>query len=425
MPAGGFGVSVPFVVSIADIEAAQERISDWIYETPLAYSESFSRSTGSPSYFKLENLQLTGSFKERGALNRILTLSDEERDRGIITASAGNHAQAVAYHASRLDIPNTVVMPKRTPLIKVENTRGFGGNVILEGDNFDAAFSHAKELQAAKNLTFVHPFDDDAIIAGQGTIALELMRQQPDLEVVVVPIGGGGVISGIACAYKALKPEVQIIGVEASRVPSMRESVIAGERLSLPPAHTIADGIAVKRPGEKTLALVQKHVDDIVQVDEEEIANAILLLLEREKTVVEGAGATPLAALYNGHIPSARGKKTAMVLCGGNIDVNLLARIIERGLIKDGRLMRIRVTVQDRPGALSGMLRLVAEAEANVIEVHHHRAFSDLGLGEVDIELTLETRGQDHAREIENALMQMNDVLSQSPLPPRQRPLGR
>lgn len=412
------------MVTLDAIREARERIRDRIYQSPLAHSDFFSKHCDCKTFFKLENLQITGSFKERGALNKILTLSDAERERGIITASAGNHAQAVAYHAHRLGIDNTVVMPKRTPLIKVQNTRNFGGNVVLEGDNFDAAYQHAKSLEAERELTFVHPFDDDAVIAGQGTIALELMEQQPDLEVVIVPIGGGGVIAGIAAAYKALQPEVKIIGVETTRLPSMHESVEAGERLSLPPAHTIADGIAVKRPGERTLEIVRRCVDDIVLVDEEEIANAILLLLEREKTVAEGAGATPLAALYNGHVEVARGKKTAMVLCGGNIDVNLLSRIIERGLIKDGRLIRLRVTVQDRPGALAGILSEVARAEANVLEIQHHRAFSDLGLGEVDIELRLETRGEEHAREIIDRLADGGSVVHANVAPVSARRFG-
>ncbi len=413
------------MVDLNAIRSAHERIRDWIYLSPLARSEGFSQRFGADAFFKLENLQRTGSFKERGALHRILCMTDEERARGIITASAGNHAQAVAYHASRLGIPATIVMPLRTPLIKVQNTRDFGGNVVLEGDNFDAAYKHARDLEEERQLTFVHPFDDEAVIAGQGTLALELHEQRPDLEVVVVPIGGGGIISGIAAAYKELQPSIRIIGVEARAVPSMTESVAAGERVSVPPGHTLADGIAVKRPGALTLELVQRYVDDIVQVDEEEIANAILLLIEREKTVAEGAGATPLAAMYNDHIPSARGKRTAMMVCGGNIDVNLLSRIIERGLTKDGRLMQIRVTVQDEPGALSSLLRQVAELRANVIEVHHHRAFSDLGLSEVDIELTLETRGTEHAHEVREALRSSGVVLRQNVLPDRTRPFGR
>ncbi|MEM1247720.1 MAG: threonine ammonia-lyase [Acidobacteriota bacterium] len=412
------------MVTLEEIKEARERIRDRIYESPLAKSEFFSNHCGCKAFFKLENLQITGSFKERGALNKILTLSNAERESGIITASAGNHAQAVAYHAHRLGIDNTVVMPKRTPLIKVQNTRNFGGNVVLEGDNFDAAYQHAKTLEAERGLTFVHPFDDDAVIAGQGSIALELMEQQPDLEVIIVPIGGGGVIAGIATAYKALRPEVHIVGVETTQLPSMRQSVEAGERLSLPPAHTIADGIAVKRPGERTLEIVRRCVDEIVLVDEEEIANAILLLLEREKTVAEGAGATPLAALYNGHVEAARGKNTAMVLCGGNIDVNLLSRIIERGLIKDGRLIRLQITVPDRPGALAGILGEVARAEANVLEIHHHRAFSDLGLGEVDIELRLETRGEDHAREIIEQLSGTGCVVHANVVPAASRRFG-
>ena len=392
------------MIGIQEILQARERIGTQIYRTPCARSEHFSEVSCAATYFKLENLQITGSFKERGALNKILSLSDEQRERGLITASAGNHAQAVAFHAGKQGLRATIVMPKRTPLIKVSNTRSFGADVILEGDDFDEAYAHARELEQQTGKVFIHPFDDDFIIAGQGTIGLELMEQVPELEVVIVPIGGGGVISGIALAFKALRPHVQIIGVETAVLPSMKESREAGQRLSLPPAFTIADGIAVKRPGERTLEIVREHVDDIVTVDEEEIANAILLLLEREKTVAEGAAAATLAALYNRHVPQADGRHTAMVLCGGNIDVNLLSRIIERGLIKDGRQVQLDILIRDRPGALAALLDGVARAEANVLEVFHQRTSERTALGDVEVKLRLETRGRDHVRSMVAAL---------------------
>ncbi len=384
------------MLELADIYAARDRIQNSVYCSPCAFSQTFSKRCDTKAYFKLENLQMTGSFKERGALNRILELDDAERARGVVAASAGNHAQAVAYHARQAGISATIFMPRRTPLIKIANTRSYGARVILEGDSFDEAYAAAADLERQENRVFVHPFDDDAVIAGQGTVGLEILEQVPDVEVVVVPIGGGGLISGIAIAMKALRPEIQIIGVQAAAVPSMRESVRSGCRETVENRDTIADGIAVKRPGERTLRYVERYVDDIVCVSENEIANAILLLLEREKTVVEGAGAVGLAAVANGHIPAVIGKRTVMVLSGGNIDVNLLSRIIERGLAKDGRLVKIEATIQDEPGALAKLLQQVAAEGANVIEVHHNRAFNELGLAKVTVALTLETRGRDH-----------------------------
>ena len=386
------------------IVEARERIRDRVYLSPCARSETFSRRCGATTFFKLENLQMTGSFKERGALNKLLQLSPDERRRGVIAASAGNHAQAVAYHASRDGIPATIVMPRRTPLIKVANTRSHGAEVVLHGNDFDEAYAHALELQRERGLVAVHPFDDDQVIAGQGTIALELLEQEPDLEVVLVPVGGGGLISGVAVALKGLRPRVKVIGVEAAACPAMGKSVEAGHHVTVGAATTIADGIAVKRPGELTFEYVKRFVDDLVTVDEEEIANAVLLLLEEEKTVTEGAGAVTLAALYNKRVRAAHGKRTVMILSGGNIDVNILSRIIERGLAKDGRLVRLEVQLPDEPGALASLLAEVGRRSANVIEVHHERTFSDLGLANVAVELTLETRGGEHVRQLEAAL---------------------
>jgi threonine dehydratase len=391
------------MIALADIQAARKSIGDSVFLSPCAYSETFSRLTGNKIFFKLENLQMTGSFKERGAVNKLLSLTPEERQRGVITASAGNHAQGVAYHATRLGIRSKICMPVGTPLIKVSSTRSYGAEVILFGNNFDEACEEAERIKKAENLTFVHPFDDDAIIAGQGTIGLELLEQQPDLEAAVVPIGGGGLIGGIACALKETNPKIRIVGVETARIPSMKAALAAHTPVTLPPAATIGDGIAVRRAGDRTLPMVARYVDEIVTVDEEEIANAILLLLEREKTVAEGAGAAPAAALLN-HKTSLTGLRTAVVISGGNIDVNFLSRIIERGLVKDGRLIRLRLRTPDQPAALYKVLGLIAERRANIMNIVHDRSHYGVNLGESAVELTLETRGRDHANEIVAAL---------------------
>lgn len=399
------------MVNLEHVYAARDRIGNAVYRSPCTRSAFFTKLCGANTFFKLDNLQVTGSFKERGALNKILTLTSKEKERGLVCASAGNHAQAVAYHAQRLGLEATIVMPERTPLIKVANTRSYGANVLLCGESFDEALAKAFELRAEHNFNFIHPFEDEMIIAGQGTMALELIDQQPDLDVIISPIGGGGLISGVAMVYKTLKPDVQIVGVEAEVLASMAASRSAGELLDLEPAQTIADGIAVKKPGAITFDLVQRYVDDIVTVSEEEIANAIMLLLEREKTVAEGAAAATLAALANQKVKGVEGKNVCMLLCGGNIDVNLISRIIDQGLSKDGRMFRCVISMADRPGSLARLLSTIADAEANVIEVHHQRTFN-VGLGEVDIALTLETRGFDHVEEmvalLESRGFQMN-----------------
>lgn len=392
------------MIGIRDIEEARKRMDEFVVRTPCAKSEWFSKLTGAHTWFKLENLQMTGSFKERGAINRILTLTAEERNRGVIAASAGNHAQGVAFHAGRLGIPATIVMPDHTPLIKVQNTRSFGARVVLSGGNFDEAYVEARRIQEREGLTFVHPFDDHMIIAGQGTIGLELLEQIPDLETVIVPIGGGGLISGVATALKESRPSIKVIGVQTAALPSMKRSVEAGEPVAVPPGRTLADGIAVKKPGELTLRYVRKYVDDIALVTEEEIANAILLLLEREKTVAEGAGAAAVAALINEKVPAAVGKRTAMIVSGGNIDVNVISRVIDKGLVKEGRLVRLVVQVEDRPGCLARLLTLIAEYAANVMEVHHDRAFGESTFGNTEVELTLETRGRAHIEDLKIGL---------------------
>ena len=387
------------MVTLQDIERARARIKDDIYMSPCAHSETFSKLTGNKVYFKLENLQMTGSFKERGALNKILTLSDEEKARGVIAASAGNHAQGVAYHATRNSVRSTIVMPAAAPLVKVTRTREYGAEVVVHGASYDEAFEEAWRRREAEGLTFIHAFDDDAVMAGQGSVGLEMLEQNPYLEAVLVPIGGGGLISGIAVAMKEINPRIRIIGVQTSRLPSMVRAVSEHAPVSLPAAVTIADGIAVRKAGARTLPVVAKYVDDIVTVDEEEIANAILLLLEREKTVAEGAGAAAMAALVQGRT-NLHGKKLAVVIGGGNIDVNMLSRIIERGLVKDGRLVRFRVRIPDHPGGLHKLTGEIASVRANIQEVLHNRAFSRVDLGETAVDITLETRGAEHIEKL-------------------------
>ena len=391
-------------VTLDDVRAAQARLKGLIAATPCPYSETLSRLTGSRVFVKLENLQMTGSFKERGAANVLLVLGEAERRRGVVAASAGNHGLAVAFHAARLGIGAVIVMPDWAPLTKVTAARRHGAEVVLYGDNYDAAYARALEIEAERGLVFIHPFDDSRVIAGQGTIGLELCEQVPDLEAVLVPVGGGGLAGGIGVALKALRPGTRLIGVQAEEVPGMRAALDAGKRVTVPSAPTIADGIAVRRVGEHTLALARRYLDGVVTASEEEIANAILLLLEIEKTVVEGAGAVALAALVNKRV-SLEGRAVVLLLGGGNIDVNLIARIIERGLVKDGRIVRLAVMLRDRPGALARLAELVAEARANVLHINHDRAFSRARLGETEVEITLETSGRDHIEAIKRHLL--------------------
>jgi threonine dehydratase len=391
------------MISLADIQAARARIRDSILLTPVPYSETLSRHADNTLYLKMENLHITGSFKERGALNRILTMTDDERARGVITASAGNHAQAVAYHASKRGIRVQICMPVLTPLVKVTATCGYGAEVILFGNNFDEAVDEARRRCDAEGLVFLHAFNDDAVIAGQGTIGLELLEQVPDLEAVVVPVGGGGLIGGIACAIKELRPEVKMVGVETARVPSMQAALLQHHPVLVPPAATIADGIAVRQVGALTYPLFEKYVNEIVTVEEEEIAMAILWLLEKEKTLAEGAGAAGMAAMLTKKT-SLRGKKVVVLICGGNIDVTLLSRIIERGLVKDGRLVRLRIPLADHPGGLNRLTTLVAQQRANVVTVTHDRAYFGVHLGDTIIDITMETRGPDHIIELMNEL---------------------
>jgi threonine dehydratase len=398
-------MAAPIMIQLSDIKSALARIRSAIRVSPCTSSETFSGLTNNSISLKLDNQQRTGAFKERGALNKLLTLTPDERARGVIAASAGNHAQGVAYHAGRHGIKARIFMPLPTPLTKVSATRAYGAEVILHGANYDEAYGKAVEVGREDQLTLIHAFDDDAVIAGQGTIGLEILDQHSDVEVVVVPIGGGGLIGGIACAVKEINPSVKVFGVQPARIPSMKAAVAEGKPVTLKSATTIADGIAVRRAGERTLPLVQKYVDDIVTVEEEEIANAILLLLEREKTLAEGAGAAALAAVLNRKLPIS-GKRVAVLVCGGNIDVTLLSRIIERGLVKDGRLVRLLVHLPDYPGALHRLTGILAERRANIVETAYDRAYHGVNLGDTAIDITMETRGPEHIAELLGALLE-------------------
>jgi threonine dehydratase len=390
-------------VTLSNIQAARARMNEAIYLSPCQLSSDLSELTGLPLHLKLENLQRTGSFKERGALNKLLLLGEAERQRGVCTASAGNHAQGVAFHAAALGIRAQIVMPLATPQIKVAATRGFGADVILHGANYDEACEEALRRSAEEGRVFIHPFDDVEVINGQGTIGLELLEQVPELEAVVVPIGGGGLISGVACALKESNPKIRVIGVEPEKLPSMLRAREAGGPVTLKAEATIADGIAVRRAGDLTLPLVSRYVDEIVAVDDEEIASAILILLEKEKTLAEGAGAAALAAVLQAKT-NLRHRRSVVLVSGGNIDVTLLAKIIERGLVKDGRLLRIRVALQDRPGALLGLTQILARERANIVETIHNRSYYGVSLGETVIDVTLETRGSAHIAAISHAL---------------------
>ena len=391
------------MITFVDVEEARERIQSQIYLSPLPYSETISQLSGNRVFFKLENLQITGSFKERGALNRLLTLTPDEAKRGVIAASAGNHGMAVAYHGQRLKIAATIVMPLHAPLIKVSRVRHYGAQTVLHGSDYDAAFTEAQRLAQEKGLTFIHGFNDPWVVAGQGTIGLELYEQNPDLHAVVVPVGGGGLIAGIALILKTLNPKIHIIGVQAEAVPSMKAALEKGGPIRLPPATTIADGIAVREVGETPFALAKHYVDDIVTVSEGEIANAVLLLLETEKTVAEGAAAVPLAAVINKKTGLAK-SNVGIVITGGNIDMNLISRIIEKGLIQDGRLTRLSVVISDRPGALAQLAQRIAELGANILQIGQTRGFGEVAINETEVELILETTGPDHIARLREAL---------------------
>lgn len=394
----------PPLISLADVQAAAERLRGQVLDTPFLHSRTLSALTGADVFLKFENHQFTASFKERGACNKLSLLTQHNSTaalRGVIAMSAGNHAQGVAYHAQRLGLPALIVMPGFTPGVKVARTRGFGAEVVLHGATLDEARAHAHELAQARGLVWVHPYDDDAVAAGQGTVALEMLRQVPDLDTLVVSVGGGGLIAGMATAAKALQPHIRVVGVQSERFATMVDAVCHSQHPVGP--STIADGIAVGTPGVRTLAVARQRVDDWLLVDEGDLEQAIVLLLEVEKTLVEGAGAAGLAALLR-HPDRFKGRRVGLVLSGGNIDPLLLAAIIERGMVRGGRLARLRVNARDVPGSLARITQTVAQQGANIDEVHHQRAFSHLAAQHVEIELVVQTRGHAHVAQVLQAL---------------------
>lgn len=394
-------------VTLAAVVAARRRIQSLIRKTPSVPATNLSRSTGVNLWLKLETRQVTGSFKERGAANKLLTLTDEQRASGVVAASAGNHAQGLAINAARLGVDSTIVMPEYTPIVKVTRTTGYGGNVILHGCAYDEAAAYARALCEEQGKTFIHAFDDDAVIAGQGTAALELLDDLDDLDAVIIPVGGGGLLTGMAVVIKAIRPDIEVIGVQSAAYPSMVRALAAGERVELPAERTIADGIAVGKTGEKTLELAKQYVDRVIEVSEEAITTAIVDLLEQERVVSEGAAAAALAAVTSGQLDHLQGKNVCLMISGGNIDVNLMADIIDRGLVRSGRRIRLSVVVPDRPGTLARVTEIIAGSRANVLEIRHERAFSQTSVGETDIALELETTGAEHVallkRELEAA----------------------
>jgi threonine dehydratase len=393
----------PLPVTVDDVRAAQRRISGAVYRSPCPYSLSLSRLCGCEIYCKLDHLQMTGSFKERGARNKLMLLTDEQRRRGVIAASAGNHALALAYHGRELGIAVTVVMPKYAPLVKVSNCRSFGAEVLAEADDFADAYRRAQGLAKERGLTFVPGFDDPAIVAGAGTVGLEILEDVPDVDAVVVPVGGGGLIAGVGLVVKALRPQAKVIGVETVRAPTMHTSLEAGKVVEVPTQPTLADGLAVAKVGDVCFQIGRRVIDEIKLVDEPVIAKSVLRLLELEKMVLEGAGAVPLAAVMD-RPASLAGKKVVLVLCGGNIDVTLVGRIIERGLAADGRLCRITALMSDRPGSLAALTKVLAETGASVQQVGHDRTFGPADVGRVSIRCTLETRDFAHVEQVHAAL---------------------
>ncbi len=394
------------MLTLADVEAARERIRDGIYVSPCVESIPLSQLTGAHVWCKLDYLQRTGSFKERGARNALLLLSDEQRKRGVIAASAGNHAQGIAYHGSLLGIPVTVVMPKFAALIKVTNCRHLGARVVLHGADLTEARAHAEALAQAEGLTFIHPFDNEHVMAGQGTMALEILEQAPDVEAIVVPVGGGGLLAGIGTVMKARKPSVRVIGVEPEHAACLTAALAAGAPVTVPLSTTLADGLAVALLGTRPFARLKEVVDKVVTVDEASIALAILRLIELEKSVVEGAGAAPLAAFLAGKLPELAGKRVVLALCGGNIDLTMLDRVIEVGLVADGRLTRFTVSIADRPGGLARLAEVIASTGASIKEIVHDRAFAGPDLSAVRVICVVETTGHPHVEELHAALAQ-------------------
>jgi threonine dehydratase len=399
------------MLTIADIEAARERIRGGIYESPCVESIPLSQLTGAHIYCKLDYLQRTGSFKERGARNALLQLSPEQRQRGVIAASAGNHAQGVAYHGALLGIPVTVVMPKFASLIKVTNCRHLGATVLLHGGDLSEARVEAEAIAARDGSTFIHPYDNVQVMAGQGTIALEILEQAPGVQAIVAPVGGGGLLAGIGTVVEARKPDVRVVGVEPVNAACLTAALAAGHPVTVTLSSTLADGLAVSQAGAQPFEVLRRVVDQVVTVDEAAIALAVLRLIELEKSVVEGAGAAPLAAFLAGKLDTLKGMNVVLVLCGGNIDLTILDRVIEIGLVADGRLARFTVSISDRPGGLARLAEVIASTGASIKEIVHDRAFSGPDLSEVRVVCVVETTGHDHVKQLHRALADARVVI--------------
>lgn len=391
----------PLPITVDDILAARTRIAGAVVKTPTLISKTFSDMLGCNVYLKFENLQFTAAYKERGALNRLLQLDDASKAKGVIAASAGNHAQGLAYHGKRLGVPVTIVMPTTTPIVKVTQTRGHGATVVQYGEKFDDAYAHARKLEVEQGLTFVHPFDEPDIMAGQGTVALEMLEDAPEIDTLVVPIGGGGLFSGMATAARAMKPDIRVVGVQAELYPSMYSFIKGGELAC--DGDTLAEGIAVKQPGAITRRVVERLADDVLLVTERRLEEAVSLLLQIEKTVVEGAGAAGLAALLT-HREQFVGRNVGLVLTGGNIDTRLLANVLLRDLARSGRLARLRIILQDRPGALFHVARIFDQEAVNILELSHQRIFTNLPAKGLSLDVECETRDGDHLKRLIHAL---------------------
>jgi len=392
------------MIDLSDVEAARDRVAETARHTPLEYSHTFSEMTGTEVHLKLETFQRTGAFKIRGATNRIATLDEEQRDAGVVTASAGNHAQGVALAASRMGVDSTVVMPEDAPIAKVKATQNYGAEVVLHGVDYDQAEARAHEIEREEGRYYLHAFDDPEVIAGQGTIGLEIAEDLPEVETVIVPIGGGGLISGIATAVRAHNPEARVVGVQAEGAASVADSLEKGQRVARDAVDTVADGIATRTVGELPFEIIQERVDEVVTVTDDEIAVALTLLLERNKTLVEGAGAVPLAALLSGAIEYDDGETVVPTLCGGNIDMNTLTTVIVRGLVQTGRYLRLRTVLEDRPGALEELTETISGHRANIYAIQHDRTSRNVAMNDAEVELDLETRGHEHVETLVAAL---------------------
>ncbi|MCO8242438.1 MULTISPECIES: threonine ammonia-lyase [unclassified Haladaptatus] len=392
------------MLELEDVLAARERVAETARHTPLDYSHTFTRMTGAEVHLKLETFQRTGSFKIRGATNRIMTLSEAEKEAGVVTASAGNHAQGVALAATRSGVDAKIVMPKHAPISKVRATENYGAEAILYGEDYDEAAERAHEIEETEGRTYVHAFDDEKVMAGQGTIGLEIMDDLPEVETVVVPIGGGGLISGIATAIKGRNPDARVIGVQAEGASSVADSLQKGSVQTLDSVDTIADGIATRSVGQRTFDVIDARVDEVVTVSDSEIAVAVSYLLERGKTLVEGAGAVSLAAILGGKFDYADDEVVVPVLSGGNIDMNLLTTVIVRGLVETGRYVKLKTVLKDRPGSLRKLLDVIADAQANIYAIQHDRTSRDIGMNATEVELDLETRGPEHVDNLLDSL---------------------